>query len=736
VSATWLIVSASIATFSTAQALLIGRLLRDVNVVEGPISVTQVKRLIVAAACGCLVAATGAAATLYVAGAVPWQHLAVTWGSSWLSQLVGVLVVAPPLLALFSPRGNDRAVRGPFALLSLGFGLSLFMFVMTRELGERQQRARFEGVARDAVAAIQNALDDSVLELDAIAALYKIAPSVDHEHFVTFVEPFLRQSLVVQDFEWIPRVRREERAAYEKEGRTANPTFNIVERDPQGRLVRAANRDEYFPVLYVEPQAGNHHDVGFDIESEPMYAEALKLVRLTQRPVATAPIRFDQKEPSQASIMIFSPVAVGAELRGLALGVFRAADLIEGALVSSRPRKVALYVADSAATRDPILYVSPTYRPSSQAHYQTTVNVVGRPWTIHCSPTTTAALREWVGAWLLLIASLGFTAIITAYFSQRARAEVRVRQAHDQLATANGHLATKSTELEATIRELMVTRAQLVQEEKLKSVGRLAAGIAHEINTPIQFISDSIYFVRGALADLTTLIERYQAALRSLDSETTHEAVVSEIAQAEADADLPYLRENLPQAVERSLDGLERVATIVRSMKEFAHPDQREMMAVDLNHAIESTLTIARTEYKYVADVQTDFGALPMVTCYAGELNQALLNIIVNAGHAIGDVVKDTGKRGTITVRTREDIDSVLISVSDTGTGIPRDVRDRIYDPFFTTKEVGKGTGQGLSVARSVVVDKHGGDLRFETEEGIGTTFFIRLPIDGMKARS
>jgi signal transduction histidine kinase len=124
-----------------------------------------------------------------------------------------------------------------------------------------------------------------------------------------------------------------------------------------------------------------------------------------------------------------------------------------------------------------------------------------------------------------------------------------------------------------------------------------------------------------------------------------------------------------------------------------------------------------------------------MVTCYAGELNQALLNIIVNAAHAIGDVVKDTGKRGTITVRTRQEVDSALVSVSDTGTGIPREVRDRIYDPFFTTKEVGKGTGQGLAVARSVVVDKHGGVLSFETEEGKGTTFFIRLPIDGMKAR-
>jgi signal transduction histidine kinase len=176
------------------------------------------------------------------------------------------------------------------------------------------------------------------------------------------------------------------------------------------------------------------------------------------------------------------------------------------------------------------------------------------------------------------------------------------------------------------------------------------------------------------------------------------------------------------------------VAIIVRSMKEFAHPDSNEMTDTDLNRAIESTLVIASNEYKYVAEMVTNLGEIPSVLCHAGEVNQAVLNIIVNAAHAIADAVKDTGKLGKITVSTRQEGDSVLISITDTGGGIPEHIRARIFDPFFTTKEVGKGTGQGLAIARSVLVDKHGGDLTMETEVGVGTTFRLRLPVAGKSA--
>jgi len=201
-------------------------------------------------------------------------------------------------------------------------------------------------------------------------------------------------------------------------------------------------------------------------------------------------------------------------------------------------------------------------------------------------------------------------------------------------------------------------------------------------------------------------------------------------AEAEKTADIDYIMENAPPAIESSIDGLGRIATIVRSMKEFAHPDHGEKKFADLNQAIRSTLVIARNEYKYVAEIDTQFGELPAVPCYLGEINQVVLNLLVNASHAISDVVKDSGNLGKITVCTRIDGDTVEISIGDTGTGIPVAARDKVFDPFFTTKEVGKGTGQGLAIAHSVVVNKHGGTLHFETETGKGTTFFIRLPLD------
>jgi PAS domain S-box-containing protein len=278
------------------------------------------------------------------------------------------------------------------------------------------------------------------------------------------------------------------------------------------------------------------------------------------------------------------------------------------------------------------------------------------------------------------------------------------------------------------ITEQKKLEAGLHQSQKLESIGRLAAGVAHEINTPVQFVSDSVHFVRDAMTDLSGLVEQYQKVVRSAINGQASADEAQEVLAAEERADLEYLMENVPRALTRSLDGLDRVATIVRSMKEFAHPDQKEMASIDLNEAVQSTLVIARNEYKYVADVAADFGHLPLVTCHGGDVNQAILNIIVNAAHAIGDVVKGTDARGRITVRTMLDGENAVIAIGDTGGGIPEAIHGRLFDPFFTTKEVGRGTGQGLAIARSVIVETHGGELTFETEVGRGTTFFIRLP--------
>lgn len=286
--------------------------------------------------------------------------------------------------------------------------------------------------------------------------------------------------------------------------------------------------------------------------------------------------------------------------------------------------------------------------------------------------------------------------------------------------------------------EQLRAATELAAAQRLAAVGTLAAGIAHEINTPVQFVNDSLHFLRDAMCDVFALVEAMgneHLAVTGHASQVQLDAAAAATDEAIEAADLRYLHDRVPRAFERCIEGLERVATIVRSMKEFAHPAQKAMSPTDLNRAIQSTLVVARNEYKYVAELATELGELPLVTCHVNDINQVVLNIVVNAAHAIGDVVKDTGQKGTITVRTLHEDDTVVIAIADTGGGIPETIRDRIFDPFFTTKGVGRGTGQGLAIARTIINEKHAGSLTFEAKRGEGTTFFIRLPVHGKRAQ-
>jgi PAS domain S-box-containing protein len=274
-------------------------------------------------------------------------------------------------------------------------------------------------------------------------------------------------------------------------------------------------------------------------------------------------------------------------------------------------------------------------------------------------------------------------------------------------------------------------QTQLMQANKLESIGQLAAGIAHEINTPMQFIGDNLTFVQDACKAFMLLIAAYEAGVQANRGRAMSEADHQALELLREEQDLAFFAERIPHSVETALEGVKRVANIVNAMKEFAHPGKVEKSPCDLNKEFETTITISANVWKYVAEMERNFDPdLPQVRCHANEINQVLLNLIVNASHAIGDAVGDgSNGRGLIRVATSAKDGYVELRVSDSGTGIPVAVRSRIFDPFFTTKEVGRGTGQGLAIARNTVVDKHGGTLDFETELGKGTTFIVRLPL-------
>jgi signal transduction histidine kinase len=264
-------------------------------------------------------------------------------------------------------------------------------------------------------------------------------------------------------------------------------------------------------------------------------------------------------------------------------------------------------------------------------------------------------------------------------------------------------------------------------DQKLESLGRLSAGIAHEINTPIQFVSDNTRFLADAYGTMLDLLLEYRACLDGGPGALSWQERQARMTRAEEAADIDYLAKEVPLAVQQSLEGTERVATLVRAMKAFSYKDHAERSPSDLNEALMTTLTVARNEIKYVADVELDLGAIPPVLCHVGSLNQVFLNLLVNAA----DALQDATERGRIIVSTRHDAGTVTVSVRDNGPGIEPAVLDKVFEPFFTTKGVGEGTGQGLALARAVVVQNHGGTIDVTSEVGSGTCFEIRLPVNG-----
>jgi PAS domain S-box-containing protein len=601
-------------------------------------------------------------------------------------------------------------------------------------------------------------------------------------------------------------------------------------------MVRAGEREEYFPVYFVAPVKGNERALGFDLASDVTRREALRSSTDSGRLVATNRVKLVQETSDQYGFLVFRPVyQAGIEpasvhgrregLRGFALAVFRIADIVEkaGAVPSSASGlNVAIFDRD-ASPGERLLY--PKGAPldgegdlPGGLRATRTISVAGRAWELAVYPLGNRFRPARWSSWGTLLAGLLLTGMLTAHLVGRKRAEQALEQSEGRarllfatipqpafvfdLATMaflevnqaavsqygysrDEFLRMKIThicqskdverfqqhmlpgpdsnapegqskhrrkdgrvidveifahDIDYNGRKARLTIAQDVtehnrreieirQSQKLEAVGGLAAGIAHEINTPIQFVGDNTRFLLDAYNDLNRVREKYECLRNAAAHNGALRALASEVAETEKDVDVDYLMGEIPKAIRQSLDGVTRVATLVHAMEVFARPNATGKVAADINEALLSTLTVARNKLTNVAKVETELGELPLVVCNIGEVNQVFLNLLVNAAHAIGDARQGIDRKGLIRVRTSLEPDAVLISISDTGAGIAEDIRDKVFDPFFTTREIGQGVGQGLAIAHSVVVQRHGGTLTFTSETGKGTTFYVRLPL-------
>jgi len=319
-------------------------------------------------------------------------------------------------------------------------------------------------------------------------------------------------------------------------------------------------------------------------------------------------------------------------------------------------------------------------------------------------------------------------ALVTKFqMSQRVKASLVVLEQTVDARTAELRQANESLASELRHRDRM--EAELRLAHRLEAVGQLAAGVAHEINTPIQYVGDNVQFLSEATRDLLALVEDLRASVAAAGDEPLLASTDKKILAVELD----YLRDEVPRSCESAQHGIARIASIVGALKELSHPGGRDAQATDLNRALERALEVSASSYRYVADVDKQLAPLPMVVCHAAELGQVFVNLIVNAAHAMESPERCRGKLG---IKTLVDGTDVVISISDTGCGIPDAIKERIFDPFFTTKEVGRGTGQGLAIARSIIVERHGGSLTLDSKPGAGTTFHIRVPIAGTVQRT
>jgi two-component system, NtrC family, sensor kinase len=284
--------------------------------------------------------------------------------------------------------------------------------------------------------------------------------------------------------------------------------------------------------------------------------------------------------------------------------------------------------------------------------------------------------------------------------------------------------------VEKANRELREMQSQLVQNEKLASIGQLAAGVAHEMNTPVGFVACNFETLEGYLKKIRRLLEAYDGLVRQVAAagDSALSAAVQDIQQLKIESKLDFILRDLDSLFDDSREGLERVTDIIRNLRDFARADRTSEFAPhDINEGIKATLTVARNEIKYDADVITEFGELPQVCCNPGQINQVFLNLLINAAQAIRSQQRQT--KGTIRVRTYQEAIDVVCEVEDDGPGIPAANLRKIFDPFFTTKPPGKGTGLGLSVSYDIIVNKHKGQILVESEENRGAKFTVRLPV-------
>lgn len=650
--------------------------------------------------------------------------------------------------------------------LCLGIGLSLSIWVVVYSWEEKLLQVELQNQLEKVAINIHRDIKGNLDALQGLAALYSASDEVKEQDFETFVKSAIYRHPSLQAIAWLPRMSDEQRLLYEKTAQTENyPDFQITELTKQGKIVRARQRKEYFPAYYVASFVENKWLPGFDFAADPIYQSALKRAAEQDEIVITGRTQLIEQQADQSIILAFVPIynqntpknSTGKtlnypslrrnNLRGFALGIFQINAVMKTALEEVKLDAVNLYLQDAIAPENErflSFYEAKTQKIVTEQKKEELLkigqkafcpdgsgctrflSIENRRWLLQLlvTPEFITIQKHW-RSWTILIFGTLFTSLVTIYL-------LILLSYTEQIERVVGERTAQYQQLRQVLQELQQTQAQLVQTEKMSTLGLLVAGVAHEINNPINFIYGNLQYTNDYAQDLLRLVTLYQKYYSN-----PHPDILDYAEKI----DLDFLMEDMPKLLSSMKIGAERILQLVLSLRNFSRLDESEMKAVNIHEGIDSTLLILQNKLKShpsypEIEVVKNYGDLPLVECYAGQLNQVFMNIIVNAIDALDSYNLQRSEQEVIDCPSQIIIstkyshpNSIIVQIADNGLGMTEEVKRQLFEPFFTTKPVGKGTGLGLSISYQIVVDKHQGSLWCKSELGQGTEFRIVIPV-------
>ena len=653
------------------------------------------------------------------------------------------------------------------AALTLGIGTSLSLAASALMWHSENQRmqVQFHEQADRLNVTLQQSINNNLEVLYSLQAFYNASTEVSKQDFKQFVWPTLSRNLAIHSLNWIRRVPAAQKAAYEAAIRAEGfPAFQIYERTPDKKQVKAKVRSEYYPIAYREALEEDPKVIGFDVASSPDRSWALEKSVNTGKIAASGRITLVSND--QPGLQVFLPVPRRTtsldnslkgrqNVRGVIAGLFQITSMVDFSLESLNLDSINFYLYDNSATgkeRFLVRYDSQTKQlidnPKLSKPELTNLrgkicqnpsactrlfNVADRQWMLLVLPGKGYhGLRTHQGALAICAIGLLITGSLTIYLLMSLERTAKVEQ---QVYDRTIQLKERTAELETALKNLQETQLQLIQTEKMSSLGQLVAGVAHEINNPVNFISGNLIHTGEYTQNLLELVEIYQQQYPNPTPSV--QAKLQEI-------DLEFITEDLPNILKSMNFGAERIRQIVLSLRNFSRLDEAGMKSVDIHQGIDSTLMILDNLLKPKDDFPgiqliKEYGNLPLVECWAGQLNQVFMNVLLNAIDVLSEAENKKMQLGKSssnlavlpTIRIRTELLSsncVCVRISDNGTGMTENVKKRLFEPFFTTKPVGKGTGLGLAIGYQIV-DKHQGSLRCVSAPGEGTEFWIEVPV-------